>query len=203
MDPSDQLGAITVYLKRLSQGDTAAQDPLAEAVYAELQRMGRGMLQHRGSDCSLQATALVNGVLFELVRLRSIDWKDREHFFRVAARMLRRRLVDYIRSRRASKRPPGSARVDFEMLLLPTEDRFEEILQVHQGLDKLATVDASLAELVEMVYFSGVTITAAAAMRGVSEKTIDRHLDFARRWLKREFSACPSFSGQDASFDRV
>jgi RNA polymerase sigma factor (TIGR02999 family) len=203
MDPATQLDAITVYLKRLSQGDIAAQDPLAEAVYAELQRMGRGILQNHGSDSSLQATALVNGVLFELVRLQSIDWQDREHFFRVAARMLRRRLVDHIRRRRASKRPPDAARVEFESLLLPSEDRFDEILQVHQGLERLAKVDPPLAELVELVYFSGVTITAAAAMRGVTEKTIDRHLELARRWLKKEFSACPSFSEPNASFDRV
>jgi RNA polymerase sigma factor (TIGR02999 family) len=203
MDHAGQLDEITVDLKRLSQGDAAAQDPLAEAVYAELQRMGRGILKNRGSDCSLQATALVNGVLFELVRLRSIDWKDREHFFRVAARTLRRRLVDHIRHRRASKRPPDQARVEFESLLLPSEDRFEEILQVHEGLDRLAKVDPQLAELVELVYFSGVTITAAAAMRGVTEKTIDRHLELARRWLRKEFSACPSFSEPGASFDRV
>jgi RNA polymerase sigma factor (TIGR02999 family) len=203
MHPTRELDDITLYLKRLSRGETAAEEPLAEAVYAELRRIGRGVLQQRGSDCSLQATALVNGVLFELVRLRSIDWQDREHFFRVAARMLRRRLVDHIRRRRALKRPTPAAEIDFESLLLPSADRFDEILMVHEGLDRLKDVDRPLAELVELVYFGGVTINAAAAMRGVTEKTIDRHLELARRWLKKEFSTCPSFSKPSASFDRA
>ena len=125
----------------------------------------------------MQATALTNEVLLELIRVRSVEWQDRSHFFRVAARMLRRRFIDYIRAQRAAKRPQKSERVDCEQLLLPTEDRFEEIIVVNEGLDQLADFDPPLAELVEMVYFGGIPICTIAEIRGVSEKTIDRHLD--------------------------
>jgi RNA polymerase sigma factor (TIGR02999 family) len=142
---------------------------------------------------------LVNEVLLELLRIRSIDWTDRTHFFRVAGRLLRRRFIDYIRAQRAEKRPPKGARVDCQDLLLPTEDRFEEIILVHEGLEQLADFDSALAELVEMVYFGGIPIVAVAEARGVSEKTIDRHLELARRWLERRFRvACPQLKPETA-----
>lgn len=204
MAPADDaFGPITVYLKRLSAGDASAEGALAEAVYAHLQRVARGLLASNRKDVSLQPTELVNKVLFELIRSRSIDWQDRVHFFRVASRLLRRRMIDHILSHRAAKRPPRHMRVDFDDLLLPDESRFEEILLVHEGLEKLAEFDYPLAELIEMIYFGGITIQMAAELRGVSEKTIDRHLDFARRWLEKNFKApCPPSVKNPASFDR-
>jgi RNA polymerase sigma factor (TIGR02999 family) len=198
-DPAD-LEQITYYLKRLSAGDATAESPLADAVYSQMQRIAKGILQRESRDCSLQATALTNEVLLELIRVRSVEWQDRSHFFRVAARMLRRRFIDYIRAQRAAKRPPRSARVECEQLLLPAEDRFEEIILVNEGLDQLADFDPALAELVEMVYFGGTPICTVAEIRGVSEKTIDRHLELARRWLEARFRvSCPRFSSQSAS----
>jgi len=200
----DELGDITIYLKRLSAGDASAEDPLAEAVYARLQHIARALLHSNSPEASIQPTALVNAVLLELVRIRSIDWADRAHFFRVASRLLRRRLIDHIREQRAAKRPSAAMRVDLETLIVPAPDRFEEILFVNEGLDKLAAIDASLAELIEMIYFGGVTVQMAAELRGVSEKTIDRHLDLGRRWLKLQLGGgpCPSFTASSASFDR-
>jgi DNA-directed RNA polymerase specialized sigma24 family protein len=113
---------------------------------------------------------------------------------------LRRRLIDYIRVQRAGKRPSAHERMPFEDLLLPANDRFEEVLFVHEGLDRLAEFDRSLAELVELVYFGGVPIRIVAEMRGVSEKTVDRHLDLARRWLEINFrSPCPQLAAKSAS----
>jgi RNA polymerase sigma factor (TIGR02999 family) len=203
MEPDDQsVGQITLYLKRLSIGDSSAEDPLADLVYAELQRMARRLVHYKAQDFTLQATSLVNEVLLELVRLRSVEWEDRAHFFRVASRLLRRRLIDYIRSQRASKRPSARERVTFEDLLLPASERFEEVLFVHEGLQQLAAFDLQLAELVELVYFGGVPIRAVAEIRGVSEKTVDRHLDLARRWLESRFrTSCPQFAGKSASPD--
>jgi RNA polymerase sigma factor (TIGR02999 family) len=174
---------ITVYLKRLTNGDTAAEEPLAELVYAELQRLARRLLRGANRNVSLQTTALVNDVLIELVRLRTVDWQSRSHFYRVAARLLRRRLIDYIRKSHALKRPPSFAKISLEEMLLPSHDRFEEVLFVNECLDQLTEFDSDMAELVELVYFGGVPIHALAEMRNVSEKTIDRHLDLARRWM--------------------
>lgn len=193
-------GLITIYLKRLVDGDSAAEEPLADLVYVELQRCARRVLQGKSPEFTLQATALVNEVLLELVRLRTVDWQDREHFFRVASRLLRRRFIDYIREQRAQKRPPAHARTQLEGLLLPSHDRFEEVIFVHEGLEHLAKVDAPLAELVELIYFGGVSIRAVAEMRGVSEKTIDRQLDYARRWLESHFrSGCPRLAAKTAN----
>ena len=191
------LGQITVYLKQLSGGDSTAESLLADAVYAQLQRIARRVTHTNSPDISLQATALVNEVLLELVRLRSIDWKDREHFFRTAGRLLRRRFVDHIRERRALKRPQKGASVPCEDLLLPAEDRFEEIIQVNEGLEQLADWDPALAELIEMVYFGGIPIASVAEIRGVSKRTIVRQLDFARRWLGVRFGMAKALAGPE------
>jgi RNA polymerase sigma factor (TIGR02999 family) len=185
MQPENESpGQITNYLKRLANGDSSAEDPLAEIVYVELQRMARRILRGKSPDFSLQTDALVNDALLELVRLRSVDWQDRSHFFRVASRLLRRRLIDHIRGQRALKRPPPGARLSLEDILLPAPERFEEVLFVNEGLEQLAKFDTQLAELVELVYFGGVPIDTIAEIRGVSQRTIDRHLDLARRWME-------------------
>jgi hypothetical protein len=106
-DTHPELEQITVLLKRLSAGDSSAETPLADAVYSQLRLVAHGIVGRDPRYSTLQATGLVNTVLLELLRIRSIDWKDREHFFRTASRMLRRRFVDHIRSRRAAKRPPA------------------------------------------------------------------------------------------------
>jgi RNA polymerase sigma factor (TIGR02999 family) len=203
LPPDENVAEITVYLKRLTAGDTTAENLLSDAVYAHLQRMARALMVSEPRSLTIQPTALVNKVLMELVRLRSIEWEDRAHFFRVASRMLRRRLVDHIRERRAAKRPQKGQQVELEGLILPAEERFDEILLVHEGLDKLAKEDPELVELVEMIYFGGLSVRAAAEVRGVSEKTIDRNLDFARRWLKIHFCGpCPRFDAASAPFSR-
>ena len=193
------LNQITLYLKRLASGDTSAEGPLSDLVYVELQRCARQVLHGKSPEFTLQATALVNQVLLELIRLRSIDWQNREHFFKIASRLLRRRFIDYIREQRAQKRPPAAAKATLEAMLLPSHDRFEEVLFVHEGLEQLTNFDPQLAELVELVYFGGVSIKAIAENRGVSEKTIDRHLDLARRWLEYRFrTTCPQFAVKSA-----
>lgn len=183
---------ITNYLRRVRSGDAGAEDDLAEAVYAKLLVMGRAILRGDGARASLQPTALVNEVLLELIRIRSVEWSDRAHFYRVASRTLRRRIVDHVRRKRRGKRPPDHLRVELDEMLAPPETKFEEILAVHQALDDLTKLDAPLAELVEMTYFGGVTIPAIAEIRQVSERTIIRQLKLAKGALKKILSLrCP------------
>jgi len=185
-------GQITVFLKRLADGDSSAEEPLAEAVYSQIRATAQAILHSGRNETSLQATSLVNIVLLELVRLRSVDWQDREHFFRTAARMLRRRFIDHIRARRTGKRPSSGVRTDFEDLILPSEERFDEILDVDSALNELAGFDPDLAELVELVYFGGCPLKTVAEIRGVATKTVSRHLGLAQRWLKSRLSRPPS-----------
>ena len=196
--------AITLYLRRLKNGDASAEEDLADAVYERLVHMAKSAMHGRSAADSLQPTALANEVLLELVRIRDIDWHDRIHFYRVASRLLRRRLIDHIRVTKAEKRPQPGHRVPLNDLLLPKVERFDEIYEVHCALEQLADFDPDLAELIEMVYFGGFTITALAELRGVSEKTIDRHLELGRRWLKKKLGpACPELGDSIAfSFDR-
>jgi len=203
MQPDDRISEITVYLKRLSAGDVQAESPLADAVYARMRQLARGVVRGQSANVSLEPTALVNEVLLELVRLRSIDWQDRVHFFRVAARLLRRRFLDYIRARRAQRRSPAGEMLELsDDLLVPSPERFDEIILVDEALRQLAEFDAGLAETVELVYFGGFTIADVAALRKVNEKTIDRHLEVARRWIAARFNApCPSLSIKTASKD--
>lgn len=175
---------ITVYLRRLSAGDPAAESQLADAVYAQMRRIAQRIIREKSPDYTLQATALVNEALMELIRYRGVEWQDRIHFFRTAARLLHRRCIDIIRSERAQKRPPRDAKVELGDLPIPAPEKYEEALTVHRELDFIATYDPALAELVEMVYFGGVSTAAVAEIRGVSERTVKRHLDIARRRIK-------------------
>ncbi|HKD10376.1 MAG TPA: ECF-type sigma factor [Bryobacteraceae bacterium] len=200
MPESAGVGEITLFLKRLSAGDASAETPLAEAVYAEIRTMAGRIVNGGQQSQTLQATSLVNEVLLELVRLRSVDWQDRRHFFRTAARMLRRRFIDHIRRRQATKRPSSASRIELEDLMLPTDERFDEILGVDQALNKLAEFDPDLAELVELVYFGGCSKKTIAELRNVSEKTITRHLGLAERWLKPQLSS-PIALQKSASID--
>ncbi len=199
-----QTSVITLYLHRLKNGDASAEGALAEAVYERLVHMAKAAMQGRSSADSLQPTALANEVLLELVRIRDIDWQDRLHFYRVASRLLRRRLIDHIRITQADKRPQTGQRVPLNELLLPQAARFDEIFEVHSALEQLEKYDPDLAELIEMVYFGGFTIKSLAELRGVSEKTVDRHLELGRRWLRKKLGpVCPEGDDSSAlSFDR-
>lgn len=189
---SDEAHLITDCLRRLSKGDQSAESPLADAVYNRLRHLGRVAMSHQKNGATLQPTALVNEVLLELLRIRDVNWKDRGHFYRVASRLLRRRLIDHIRSRRASKRAPSGGLAELDEAMAPKECRFDEIIWVHEGLSKLAELDAPLAELIEMVYFGGVGIAEAAKIRGVATRTIIRHLEFGRLMLTNLLaSPCP------------
>ncbi len=201
---SPQPSAITLYLHRLKNGDASAEGDLADAVYERLVHMAKSAMQGRSAADSLQPTALANEVLLELIRIRDIDWQDRLHFYRVASRLLRRRLIDHIRLTGADKRPQPDQRVPLNDLLLPQVARFDEILDVHGSLEQLEEYDPDLAELIEMVYFGGFTIVSLAELRGVSEKTIDRHLELGRRWLRKKLGPrCPEPGDSTAlSFDR-
>lgn len=162
--------------------------------------MARAIIGPKRNDISLPATALANEVLLELIKTEKIDWQDREHFFRTGARLLRRRLIDYIRASRASKRPPKLQQLPLDHALVPAAHTFDEILSVHEGIDRLATFDPMLADLIELVYFGGIAITDIAEIRGVTEKTIDRHLRFAKKWLAKNMTqGCPPALAKAAS----
>jgi RNA polymerase sigma-70 factor, ECF subfamily len=181
--PSD----LTRLLQAWSDGDAAALDRLFSAVYRELHRQAERYMRVQSPGHTLQATALVNEAYLRLAGGESVDWKNRAHFFGVAAKAMRSILVDHARARRASKRGGGA-----EPVTLATADETPgqsvEVLELDEALRGLAEMDPRKATLVELRWFGGLSIEEAAEVLEVSPATAKREWRTARAWLRRELS---------------
>ncbi len=177
---------VTSLLVALSAGETSAMDRLLPVIYQELHRLAAAQLRRERSDHTLGATALVHEAYLRLVDQRAVNWQGRSHFFGIAAQAMRRILVDHARRRASEKR--GSDRlVTFDTGLVGSSNAdSNEILAVHEALDRLAHFDARQAQLVELRYFAGFTIKETADLLGISTATASRDWAVARAWLQRE-----------------
>jgi len=181
---------ITGLLQEWQGGDRDALDRLAPLVYQELRRIARRYMSAESPGHTLQPTALVNEALERLVR-GDIDYKGRKHFFVIAARMMRRILVDHARARQRDKRGGGDANLTLDESLLAGEDGADSlaILDLDRALSELAESDARMAQAVEIVCFGGLSPEVAAESIGVSRTTIFEDLRFARAWLRTRMQA--------------
>lgn len=168
-------------------GDRAALDRLLPVVYDELAGLAHNALRSERSDHTLQTRALVHEAYIRLVDA-DIPFQDRAHFMAIAARTMRRVLVDYARSRVRQKRGGGAIRVDIDKADLPAPDDGLGILLLHDALERLASFDPRKAEIVELHFFGGLTYDETAAAVGISAATVDRELRMARAWLKVEMA---------------
>ena len=135
---------------------------------------------------SLQATALVNEAYVRLVDGTVVDWQDRAHFLAVAARIMRRILVDHARARGARKRGGGDARVTFDEALLVTVEARENFVALDDALEALATFDERKSRVVELRFFGGLSVEETAAVLKVSVDTVMRDWRLAKAWLQAE-----------------
>jgi len=174
---------VTALLQAWRAGDRGALDRLIPLVHDELHRLAQGCMRGERPDHTLQATALVNEAYLKLVRA-DVDWRDRAHFFAVAATTMRRILVDHARARGRKKR--GGVAVSLEESVLVSPDREAELLAIDEALTRLADHDERAARVVELHYFGGLTYDEIAEALGVSAATVDRDLRFAKAWLYRE-----------------
>lgn len=176
---------ITGLLKEWRQGDRGALDSLAPLVYQELQLIARRYMYAESPGHTLQPTALVNEAFVRLVD-GEIDYQSRKHFFVIAARMMRRVLVDHARRKQSDKRGSGTPNLTLEESLLSGDagDETLAILDLDKALTQLADSDARMAEAVELVCFGGLSVEAAAESFGVSRSTMFEDLRFAKAWLK-------------------
>ena len=176
--------AVTVLLNAWRQGDVAAEKRLLEVLYSELRGLAEGFFRGERPSHTLQPTALVHEAYLRLLGQADQGWKNRAHFFAIAARMMRRVLVDHARSHNREKRGGQAERVPIEFvaeeLLAISEPR---LLDLDSALDHLATIDADKARLVELRFFAGLTINETAECLGVSEATVFRQWRLARAWL--------------------
>jgi RNA polymerase sigma-70 factor (ECF subfamily) len=176
-DPAERTpaGDVTVWLVEWSQGDRRALERLTPLVYAELRRLARGYLSRRRRHHSLQPTALVHEAFVRLIDDRRIDWKNRAHFFGVAAKTMRGILVDHARRRGAAKRGGSAITLSFdEAIAIPGQRQDLELAALDDALTALAGFDPDLARLVELRFFGGLTIEETAVVLGVSSATVKR-----------------------------
>ena len=179
---------VTQLLLAWNDGEIGARDQLMRAVHVELRRIAGGQLVGEKQGHTLQATALVNEAYLRLVDQTRVHWRNRAHFFGIAAQLMRRILVDYARRRNAAKRGGGATVVEFEDSLTPRVKRSVDLAVLDDILTRLEAFDAEAVRLVELRYFGGLTIEETAEVLGVSTATVKREWATARAWMHRELT---------------
>ena len=177
---------VTGLLKRWRGGDDGALGALVPVVYDELRRLARIRLRDERPGNSCQPTDLVNEAFLKLVDIRRIDWQDRTHFLSMAARVMRRVLVDRARARRARKRAGGADRVTFAEDLAVNDERGIDLIALDLALDGLAKVDVRKSRVIELRFFAGLSVEETAAVLSVSPNTVLRDWRLAKTWLLAE-----------------
>lgn len=181
--------SVTALLADWSRGDAGALNELLPVIYAELRRIAARQLRAERVGHTLQPTALVHEVYLRLVDQRQVDWRNRAHFFGVAAQVMRRILVDHARRHMAAKRGEGIRCVSVDDAHDVAAADELPILALDRALGRLADVDGELARIVELRAFGGLTIDEAAHVLGVSPSTAKRDWRTAKAWLTRELGS--------------
>lgn len=176
---------VTILLQRWRQGDEGALERMIPLVYQELRDIAGRLMRKERPDHTLQATALVHEAYARLVSVE-IPWEDRAHFFAIAARQMRRILVDHAKSRGRHKRGGELRQVTLEAAAIVQPDPPSGIVELDEALSRLAIQDPRRARTVELHFFGGLTIDEIASALDVSTATVSRDLKFAKAWLYRE-----------------
>jgi len=176
---------VTRLIEALNRGETDAFEALFQRVYPSLRDLARAKLRSQPPGATLNPTGLVHEAYMKMVRYQDIDWKGRTYFFGAAARVMRNVLVDYARSRSASKRK--GEHVGLTQAGMRVADvSLERVLDIDQALEKLAQERPRWVQVVECRYFSGLTIEETAAALNLAESTVSNDWRLARAWLQRE-----------------
>ncbi len=179
-------GNVTELLQRWSDGDPDAFERLLPLVYDELRRMADQFLRHERVDHTLQPTALVHELYLKMVDQDRAQWQDRAHFFSVAAKMMRRILVDHARKHITGKRGAGALHLPIEDALDKPVEPSRTLLAVDDALTRFAAFDPERSRIVELRYFGGLDLEEIATLLQVSRTTVKRQWTVARMWLHRE-----------------
>lgn len=176
---------VTQLLVAWGQGDRGALDELIPLVYKELRKLAQWHMSHERLGHTFQATALINEAYLRLIDINQIQWHDRAHFFAMAARQMRRVLIDAARKRGNQKRGGDVEKVSLaDGMVIP--HRAEDLLALDEALNALAQLDSRRAEVVEMKFFGGLTVEEIAQTLNVSPETVKRDWKLAKAWLGRE-----------------
>lgn len=170
-----------------ASNDRAVAD-LVALLYPELRRLASRHLRRERREHTLQTTALVHEAYLRLTDQREVHWKNREQFLGVAARLMRRILVDYSRGHDAKKRGGGVEKVFLEEAVSVSKEKGADVIALDEALTRLAEFDPQQAQLVELRFFGGLSVEESAEVLGVSRTTLKRNWNLAKAWLARELS---------------
>ena len=173
----------TELLLAWGRGETSAVEALMPLVYDELRRLARGYMRRERAEHTLQPTALVNEAFLRLIEIRRVEWQNRAHFFAIAARCMRRILVDAARARQALKRGGDYMRVDLDADLAVSDAPNLDLIALDRALQTLAAMDERRERVVELRFFAGLSIDETAQLLDVSPETVMRDWTVARAWL--------------------
>jgi RNA polymerase sigma-70 factor (ECF subfamily) len=180
--------SVTDLLNAWHKGDESALESLVPLVYDELRQIARRHLRREREGHTLEPTALVHEAYARLIDQAKVPWKDRAHFFAIAARTMRRILVEHARKRRAVRRGGDGFRVTLDGVDPPVERHDVDVIQLDDALNELNSLDARQAQLVELRYFAGLSIKETAVLLGISPATVKREWLVARAWLYCEIT---------------
>jgi RNA polymerase sigma factor (TIGR02999 family) len=182
---------VTQLLLAWGGGDSEALEKLTPLVYEELHRLAVRSMAAERPDHTLQPTALVHEAYVRLMSSKDVPWKDRAHFFALSARLMRRILVDFARSRRSEKRGRGDTPVSLEEITEVSSQKAPYLVVLDDALTRLAEVDARKSEVVELRFFGGLSVEETAEALKISRDTVLRDWKMARLWLLREIGTEP------------
>lgn len=177
---------VTVLLAKWSQGDREALDALTPLVYNELRKLAKAYLRRERADHTLEGTALVHEAYLRLIDQREVAWRNRNHFFALAAELIRRILVDHARARIATKRGGNYVKLSLDEAMTPVDEKDLDLLALNDALDALGRNDPQQSRIVELRYFAGLTIEETADVLQISTATVKRDWVMAKTFLKRE-----------------
>ncbi len=180
---------MTRLLNSIREGETPDAKSLLPVVYEELRRLAANRMARESPGHTLQATALVNEAWMRLFGPNQRSWVSRAHFFGAAAEAMRRILVEHARRHQSQKRGGGTAPLELKESMLVLAAPPDELLAVHEALDKLSRTDPVAAELVKLRYFVGMNMEEAAHALGMAKRSVEGLWTYARAWLKREIRA--------------
>jgi|SRR5579871_2729241 len=180
-------GEVTRLLRQFSDGNQDAVRQLVPLVYEQLRRMAARQMRAERPDHSLQPTALVHEVYLKLLKQKKVSWESRTQFYSVAARLMRRVLVDHARQFKTSKRGKGQ-KISLELTLIYSPQQSGELLAIDEALVRLGERDPRSSRVVELRYFGGCSEEEIAAVLGISTRTVKRDWRVARAWLYAELS---------------
>jgi RNA polymerase sigma-70 factor (ECF subfamily) len=184
--------AVTRLLVEWQNGSQKALDRLIPLVYGELRAIAGRYLSRESPSHTLQSTALVHEAYFKLIGQRRVQWQNRAHFFGIAAQMMRRILVDHAREQHRDKRGGPAPRLSLdEAMATPEPERDVDLLALDEALTSLARIDPRGARIIELRFFSGLTIDEITEVLDISAGTVKRDWSAARAWLYREMRKTP------------